>query len=57
MARTVLLPKKHREKLVNLTSLVEEVNGILLYRLQGSYCPVENIYMTGRECWACSSFS
>lgn len=47
MARKVLLPRELNRKLDNLTELVEEVNGILLYRRQGDYCPLEYLFLTG----------
>ena len=47
MTRKVLLPRKIDRKLDNLTGLVEEINGILLYRRQGDYCPIEALFMTG----------
>jgi hypothetical protein len=47
MARKVLLPREIDERLNNLTGLVEEVDGILLYRRQGDYCPIEALFMTG----------
>ena len=47
MARKVLLPREIDGRLDNLTGLVEEVDGILLYRRQGDYCPIEALFMTG----------
>ena len=47
MTRKVLLPKDMESRLDTLTGLVQEVDGILLYRRQGDYCPLEQIFMTG----------
>ena len=47
MARKVLLPREIDGRLNNLTGLVEEVDGIHLYRRQGDYCPIEALFMTG----------
>jgi len=47
MTRKVLLPREIDGRLDNLTGLVEEVDGILLYRRQGDYCPIEALFMTG----------
>lgn len=47
MTRKVLLPREIEKRLDNLTGLVEEVDGILLYRKQGNYCPLESLFMTG----------
>src|SRR3989339_1491985 len=47
MGRKVLLPREIDRRLDNLTELVEEVDGILLYRRQGDYCPIEALFMTG----------
>ena len=47
MARKVLLPREINGRLDSLTELVEEVDGILLYRRQGDYCPIEALFMTG----------
>ncbi|MFH1212035.1 MAG: hypothetical protein V1659_03850 [Candidatus Woesearchaeota archaeon] len=47
MARKVLLPKEIDARLDGLSGLIEEVDGILLYRRQGDYCPVEALFMTG----------
>lgn len=47
MARTVLLPKDIESRLYALTGIVEEVNGILLYRNQADYCPIETVFVTG----------
>ena len=47
MSRIVLLAREFDRRLNELTSLEQEVNGVLLYRLQGRYCPIETIYMTG----------
>lgn len=47
MSRKVLLPRDIERRLDNLTGLVQEVEGILLYRRQGDYCPLEEIYTLG----------
>ena len=47
MARQVFLPRDMETKLNTLTGLVEEVNGILLYRPKGDCCPLEALFMTG----------
>jgi len=47
MTRKVLLPREIGGRLDNLTGLVEEVDGILLYRTQKDYCPIETLFMTG----------
>lgn len=47
MARKVLLSKDIERRLDNLTGLTQEVDGILLYRRHGDYCPLEHIFMTG----------
>ena len=47
MARKIILPEEINEKLDNLADLVEETNGILLYRRRGNSCPVEGLFMTG----------
>ncbi|MEK6921368.1 MAG: hypothetical protein AABX82_05770 [Nanoarchaeota archaeon] len=47
MTRKVLLPKELETRLNGLTSLVEEVKGVLFYRPQEEYCPLEAIFMTG----------
>lgn len=47
MARKVLLPRELEGRLDNLTALTEEVDGILLYRRQNDYCPIEALFMTG----------
>ena len=47
MARKVLLPREIDERLDNLTGLVKEIDGILLYRKQADYCPIEALFMTG----------
>ncbi|MBU0958740.1 MAG: hypothetical protein KKB31_02215 [Nanoarchaeota archaeon] len=47
MVRKILLPKEMDEKLDNLAGLVEEVNGILLYKRMGDSCPVDGLFMTG----------
>lgn len=47
MTRKVLLPREIESRLDSLTGLVEEVNGILLYRQQKDYCPIEATFMTG----------
>lgn len=46
MSRTVLLPREYEVRLKTLTSLEQEVNGALLYRQQGNYCPIEANFMT-----------
>lgn len=45
--RTVLLPQELNQQLDCLTLLVQEVKGVLFYRLQGDYCPLEYLLMTG----------
>lgn len=47
MTRTVLLPKEIDGRLDNLTLLIEEVIGVLLYRRLGDYCPIEALLITG----------
>lgn len=47
MSRKVILPKELDGRLDNLTRLTEEVNGILLYRQQEDFCPIETLFMTG----------
>jgi hypothetical protein len=47
MTRTVLLQKHIDSRLQDLTGIVEEVNGILLYRNRSDYCPIETIFVTG----------
>jgi hypothetical protein len=47
MTRKVLLPRDINGRLYRLTELVEEVNGILLYRRQNESCPLEALFMTG----------
>ncbi len=47
MTRTIILPTELENKLNNLTNLVEEVDGVLLYRRLGDYCPIEALFMTG----------
>lgn len=46
-ARKVLLPREISKKLTDLTRLVEEVNGILLYRRRGIYCFIDALFITG----------
>jgi len=48
MAREVILARKFKSTLEDLTQLKEEVNGALPYRLQGNYCPIESIFVTGK---------
>ena len=47
MTRKVLLPRELDGRLSNLTELTEEVDGILLYRRQDDFCPIEALFMTG----------
>lgn len=47
MVRVVLLPKDISNRLYNLTQLNEEIDGILFYRQQGDYCPIEASFITG----------
>ena len=47
MTRKIILPEEVNGKLDNLAGLVEEVNGILLYRRRNDSCPVEGLFMTG----------
>ena len=47
MSRIVLVSREFDRKLNRLTSLEQEVNGVLLYREQGIYCPIETVYLTG----------
>jgi len=47
MARIVLLPRVLEDKSNRLAELENEVNGVLLYRPQGQYCPLETMFMTG----------
>lgn len=50
MARRVLLPSEIEKRLNDLTGLMQEVNGILLYRRQKDDCPLEAVFMTGVGC-------
>lgn len=47
MARIVILPGELEQRLNNLTNLVEEVDGVLLYRRLEDYCLIESIFMMG----------
>jgi len=47
MTRTVILPRALDSKLDGFTELVEEVNGILLFRPRGETCPLESLFVTG----------
>ena len=47
MTRIVLLPRQFDATLEELASLEQESNGILLYKRQGNFLPVEYIFMTG----------
>ncbi len=47
MPRKVLLPKEIEGRLIALTPLTQEVDGILLYRKRNDYCSVEALFMTG----------
>ena len=47
MARRIILPRELDVRLNNLAGMVEEVNGILLYRRQEDLCHLEGIFMTG----------
>ena len=47
MGRTVALVDKFARRLLDLTRLQEEVNGMFLYKPQSSYCGIESIFMTG----------
>lgn len=47
MARTIILPRVLDTKLDRLTELVEEVNGVLLFRSRGETCPLETLFVTG----------
>ncbi len=47
MTRTVILPSEINKRLDKLATLKEEVNGILLYRSQREYCPIEQSFMLG----------
>ncbi len=47
MGRIVLLAREFNNTLERLAEANEEVNGVLLYRQQEEYCPVEAIFMTG----------
>ena len=48
MSRQVLLAREFDRTLDDLADLNEEVNGALIYRPQGDYCPIEAIFMTGK---------
>jgi len=48
MTRKVVLARKFDHTLDDLAELTEEVNGILFYRKQEIYCPVEAIFITGK---------
>ncbi|MDO8555900.1 MAG: hypothetical protein Q7R96_01870 [Nanoarchaeota archaeon] len=47
MGRIVIIPQAIEDKLVRLTTLVEEVNGVLLYRPREQFCPCEASFITG----------
>lgn len=47
MVRIVVLQQELERRLNTLTSLVEEVKGVLLYRPKEKYCLLETIFMTG----------
>ena len=47
MPRTIVLARQFDSTLDELASLDRESNGILLYRRQEDYCPIESIFMTG----------
>lgn len=47
MSRKILLPREIDNRLNDLTRVVEEVNGILLYRRREDICPIESVFMTG----------
>lgn len=47
MTRTIILPSEINTKLDNLANLVEEVNGILLYKPRKETCPLEALFVTG----------
>lgn len=48
MPRQVLLVRQFDRTLDDLAELTQEANGVLLYRPQGRYCPIEASYMTAR---------
>lgn len=47
MTRIVILPRELEHRLNNLTNLVEEVDGTLLYRRLEDYCLIDSIFMMG----------
>jgi hypothetical protein len=47
MSRTVIIPNAVDSKLNTLAQLVEEVNGVLLFRRVQDYCPIETLFVTG----------
>lgn len=46
MSRVVILPKELDSRLDTLTSLKEEVKGVMFYRPLEKYCPLEYLFMT-----------
>ena len=49
MTRIVLLPEELEYRLDELTTLKDEVNGVVFYRLQEErYCPIEKLCITGK---------
>ncbi len=49
MVRDVLISKGLEAQLDSLTSLGEEVSGVLFYREQNGCCVVENMFLTGGD--------
>lgn len=47
MARTIVLTKDIESRLDTLPMTREEVNGILLYRQRGEYCPIDKCFIMG----------
>lgn len=47
MARTVVLPREIEKRLDTLALLAEEVDGLLLYRQRGEYCPIDSLFLMG----------
>ena len=47
MPRTIVLARQFDSTLDELATIDKESNGVLLYRRQDDYLPIENIFMTG----------
>ena len=46
MSRRIILAEELRNRLNQLTTVRQEVNGVLLYRQVGERCPIEGMYVT-----------